>query len=672
MRLSLLPVWLLAACTPTGSDGPDQAGSLEDTTPGLDTEFEQALSTGGTEITQCEAIAILDIVNRENLSVDDLVNLEVHSRAASNIVEARRGPDGQYGTGDDAVFTTLQQLDDVPYVGPVAMDALQAAGAELCAGGDLDLGPTCAEQSVVDFANNPSTTAEDLKDIGVHSSGATSIMAARAGADGTYGTSDDVVFSTIDDLDAVPQVGPATISTLLAWGQAECATTGVIFSPQEYSSSHLASIREAIDEAQTSVDIAIYSFRDADIMDALEAAVARGVTVRVIYQDARDDRKDPEGTRSAELEDLGIEVVWVNKTMHHKFAIIDGPRAHLSQAPDALIITGSGNWSHSAATRFDENTLFLRGDAKLALQYQREFELLWNNSRPVVWNETIPHILGLQISDSDIDNAPGSEALFTSANMRTWNSASYGPTFSGIADQRNVQDELVEYILDADTSIRIASGHMRSRGVYQALLDAKTSNPSLDIQVYLDGQEYTSMWYWESDVADYADCVATDGAAACFDEGSHFSTGLYLAGIDVRFKFYAYRWDYTYADQMHHKYLVIDGDTLLTGSYNISPNAEFDTMENVAVVSATLYPELVSEYTANFDTMWETSRPQGLYDDLLNDIRNGTGSFPIVFDPMALSWPEVTELKRTIRDHCPQVDSDNFRQNPAAHRTCDR
>ena len=37
---------------------------------------------------------------------------------------------------------------------------------------------------------------------------------------------------------------------------------------------------------------------------------------------------------------------------------------------------------------------------------------------------------------------------------------------------------------------------------------------------------------------------------------------------------------------------------------------------------------------------------------------------------MALTWEEVDALKAAIVDVCPDVYSDAFKDNPAAHQTC--
>jgi len=43
----------------------------------------------------------------------------------------------------------------------------------------------------------------------------------------------------------------------------------------------------------------------------------------------------------------------------------------------------------------------------------------------------------------------------------------------------------------------------------------------------------------------------------------------------------------------------------------------------------------------------------------------------LVFESMALSQPQIAQLKRLIAELCPDVWSDAFRAEPAAHQSCD-
>ena len=539
----------------------------------------------------------------------------------------------------------------------------------------------CEYAAALEWVNDSTTTYDVMRAAGVHSRAAKNIIAERDGADGKPGTADDVVFESIQALDAVPWVGPRAFEQIVTHIYQSCLTRhrmdiDVIFSPQPYHSSHLSRTDQALDAAEETLDIAMYSISDSGIMDALERAVERGVSVRLLFQAANADRRSPEGSRSAKLEDMGIDARYINKIMHHKFVIIDGPRLDLEHARDGLLITGSANWSFSGGTKNDENTVFVKGSPELMLRFQKEFNLMWANSRDFVWAEfdTIPWT---EVYEADIPDEPGVGVRFTSANFTVGPRANYGPTFSGIRGSNEVSDSLVALIESANRSIWVASGHLRSKPVSEALMAKAAANPELDIRVYLDGQEYLSAAYHDRQLADRATCLdeAGDSEARrsdCTDKGFLYGYALHKAGIDVRFKYYAYRWNYRYAPQMHHKYLIVDGKTLASGSYNLSDNAEHNTLENMVFYGSESFGPLIRAFEGNFENMWTTGEFGGLYDGLMDEINNGEGAFPIVFDPMALDWDKITALKALIREACPEINSWQFREYPDRHRTCER
>ena len=201
------------------------------------------------------------------------------------------------------------------------------------------------------------------------------------------------------------------------------------------------------------------------------------------------------------------------------------------------------------------------------------------------------------------------------------------------------------------------------------------ANPDLDIQVYLDDQEYLaeSTNAGRSAISPTAwrpPATASRSSRTARTAASSSATWSSDAGIALRYKYYAYRWDYHYAEQMHDKFMIVDDSILVTGSYNLSDNAEHGTMENDLIFSGEAHQALIDAFTDRFEAMWVTGEADGLYDALMADITDGSGSVPIVFDSMALSWEQVTELKRAIRDACPAVDSQAYRDQPERHYTC--
>ena len=537
----------------------------------------------------------------------------------------------------------------------------------------------CELDAVVDWLNTPNTQLSTLQQAGVNRRAATGLMDHRNGLDRLMGTEDDDLFDDIVEVDDVHWVGPSTMRSLVGSVQERCqeADAGdvqVIFSPQPFEQSHLAATIEIIDSARRSVDIAMYSFRDNRVLNSVERAVQRGVTVRVVSNNAADDRNDDGGGISGDLEDIGAEVRWINKIMHHKFALVDGVQTSLEQIHDATLITGSGNWSTSAGTRYDENTLIIRSNQELLLAFQAEFNHLWDNGRPFEWNESIQTPGVAEVSQEAIPDSASAEALFTSANFRHYESTRYGPTFSPEPGMTTVADRLVELIWSAEESIDIASGHLRSRPISEALIAKRAADPRIAIRVLLDGQEYVSEWAHNNQQNELEECLEEAGADEgdredCLARGYYFGYECSQAGIDVRYKYYSYRWHYSYAEQMHHKYLIIDGRTVATGSYNLSDNAERNTMENMVILDGEVFPELVNSFMRNFNDLWDDPSDAAAYEDLMNDIVDGDG-FPLVFEPMVIEWDAITELKRTMRENCSDINSNEFRSNPRAHTYC--
>ncbi len=124
-----------------------------------------------------------------------------------------------------------------------------------------------------------------------------------------------------------------------------------------------ALVVEAIDKARRQILVQAYSFTHKDIAAALVAAKRRGVDARVIA-----DRLQTEtGATSlvSWLAQQGVPV-WIDAehaAAHNKVMVID------NGTPDAVVITGSFNFTRAAQHRNAENLLLLRGNPTLAEAY---------------------------------------------------------------------------------------------------------------------------------------------------------------------------------------------------------------------------------------------------------------------------------------------------------------
>lgn len=127
----------------------------------------------------------------------------------------------------------------------------------------------------------------------------------------------------------------------------------------------LNAITRCLEEAQKSVDICVFTVTDDRLAAAILDAHRRGVAVRLLTDD---DKSFDRGSDIERLEAAGVPVRTDRSEhhMHHKFALFDR----------ALVITGSYNWTRSAARHNREN-LLVSDDPRLVAPYLRRFDEDW-------------------------------------------------------------------------------------------------------------------------------------------------------------------------------------------------------------------------------------------------------------------------------------------------------
>lgn len=142
------------------------------------------------------------------------------------------------------------------------------------------------------------------------------------------------------------------------------AEVEVVFTPSYECENKIVDL---IDHSKTSIDVAVYSINNSQIVAALKLAKQRNVTIRILT-----DRLQAAGKYSmvTDLHDTGlnIRVHSKNKIEHNKFAIFDGE----------TVSTGSYNWTNAASEKNSENCLFLIKEPEHVRSYQMRFEELWS------------------------------------------------------------------------------------------------------------------------------------------------------------------------------------------------------------------------------------------------------------------------------------------------------
>ena len=137
------------------------------------------------------------------------------------------------------------------------------------------------------------------------------------------------------------------------------------------------------------MDVAIYDLRlesgpASTVLGAIEAALKRGVKVRMVFnQDHAQAIPVPPPPEIDwdfidRLRSAGVEVKpvpGIPDLMHHKYVVRD------AGTPRASVLSGSTNWTNDSWNR-EENVMFTVSSGEIAADYAADFAELWD--RPVV------------------------------------------------------------------------------------------------------------------------------------------------------------------------------------------------------------------------------------------------------------------------------------------------
>ena len=125
-----------------------------------------------------------------------------------------------------------------------------------------------------------------------------------------------------------------------------------------------------LDNAEASIDAAIYDFNRDSVRDALVAAHDRGVAIRVVTDDETRWFNDSYIPYYSSLEQAGIPVKddeRENSIMHNKYFVID----------KNLVWTGSTNMSDNGFSKNHNNAIVLTG-TQVAKVFLNDFDQMWS------------------------------------------------------------------------------------------------------------------------------------------------------------------------------------------------------------------------------------------------------------------------------------------------------
>ena len=137
----------------------------------------------------------------------------------------------------------------------------------------------------------------------------------------------------------------------------------------------LGFIERAVD-GQWALDIAIYEYQLQAIIDAVNAAFARGVQVRVLYHARPDDEDTTINQASlAALPPASKRGRVTHNIFHNKFIVLSRADASGEQQPEA-VLCGSTNFTANGVYR-QANVVHVLDDESVAASYLQTFEQIW-------------------------------------------------------------------------------------------------------------------------------------------------------------------------------------------------------------------------------------------------------------------------------------------------------
>ncbi|MCX5796249.1 MAG: phospholipase D-like domain-containing protein [Elusimicrobia bacterium] len=357
---------------------------------------------------------------------------------------------------------------------------------------------------------------------------------------------------------------------------------------------------KAIGAAKDSVDVAQFAIRSTRIAEALARARARGLNVRVIFDESQSE-SEYFGPYAAWLASQGVEVRTLSgpdpdsaypmaEKMHNKFMVLDGK----------FVETGSANWTKRASMDNYENAHFL-ADPTDAAAFAFAFGHMFSVARPYPKPGQVPALPTDADLVKDIENpparpdAPPAPELppLPAARAIPFNGTTL-PSFA-LLPYQPIEPLYVKAIDAAKKSLQIAIYEFTSQPILEALRRAKARGVKIDIILDRNHLYTTGIGHTGEPRKPKPEVVA-------LAKEFHLKT---LKGKS--------------SGVMHNKFLVMDDALVSFGSYNLTDVAEKHHFENLMFSDDA---KRVANYGRYFDYMQGLA--QEVDQDKLDEILNRT------------------------------------------------
>jgi len=291
-----------------------------------------------------------------------------------------------------------------------------------------------------------------------------------------------------------------------------------------------------INACSATLDIAIYNSSSPSattgIVGAINAAFARGVQVRLIYDGSTSSTMIP--LLNPAIPILASPTDTAYGIMHNKFVIFD---ANASDANKPLVWTGSTNWTTAQIDGPDRNSVIVIQDQALALGYKIEFEEMWGSSTMT------PDPALSKFGPDKINNTP-----------HTYNMVG-NIVNSYFSPSDNVNSKIIATINTANTDIDVATMLVTRSDIANAIINKYNAGVT-DTNLVVDSQN------------------PSGNQITALQSGLAPNHAVVYSGSGI----------------MHHKFMVVDNynsasdPLVLLGSHNWSSSAENKNDENTLIV----------------------------------------------------------------------------------------
>ncbi len=432
------------------------------------------------------------------------------------------------------------------------------------------------------------------------------------------------------------------------------------FAPTDDAETH--AIVTAIDAADVKINMRTFFLTSENIREALEDAKDRGVNVRIILDAASAHN---EYSLHDELRTYGISVKVENwgGTEHMKAFSVDG----------YIVVLGSQNFTFSGNTSSDENTLYIE-NRPMATAFDAAFETAWSSisgtwltDDPDPESSESPGSL-TDLTDNDHDDLTDELAPEQINNVSTSDGAinvyflrqavESGASTGNEANYNvNLEDKLTARIAAATSTIDLATYELGLEDVVDELIDraangvrvrivADAKDP-LNEDLSEDSSYKLARVFYEKIIRGVDNTIGTsddghfmaDSAVFAVEDssfrtshglpstptgisqvtvkvGTAEKTGYLLGAAELKDTFGGMNNYYSWGDQMHNKFVIVDGTWVWTGSWNFTVNDTYgsDANRDAGILSGHTNhaleirsEDLADEYTGEFEEMWGSS-----------------------------------------------------------------